>query len=303
MASNPQFDTLLAPAQAHRSGWLRVLFAAILFILLYIGLCIAGGAVIESGALAQYGIMPEILAGLGADRGSMSPPVIVLLLTTFLMAWVALIITVRLIHLRRFRTLFAAPGGFRWRHFLHGALMVMAFQAVTLAAYITILGVPERTGVAFEVWSLWLVPIIVLVFFQATAEELVFRGYLLQQFAVWSRNPIAWAVIPSLLFAIAHYDPSIPTRDLIMMIFHIFTVGLIAAMLVWKTGDLAAAMGIHVVNNWFAMTLIGAQGVNLGFELWLFPEDALSRMFLFDVAITVLAAWLIWKFYKPHRAG
>ncbi len=303
MPSNPAFDALIAQAAAHRSDWWRVLLAIVLFTALYLGISLGSVTIIRDGALLPLGIGPDQIAELGEPRGNLSPPALILLLMTFLSFWIALIVAVRVIHLRRFRTLFAASGCFRWRHFLHGAAIIMAFQAMTLVAYIIVIGAPERTDVALPLWLLWIVPVLVLIFFQATAEELIFRGYLLQQFAVWSRNPLIWGLVPSLIFAVLHYDPSIPPLDLAMMIFHIFTFGLIAALLVWKTGSLAAAMGVHVVNNWFAMTLIGAQGVNMGFELWLFPEGAIQRMFYFDMTTTVIATWLIWKFYRPYRTG
>lgn len=87
-----------------------------------------------------------------------------------------------------------------------------------------------------------LVLIIVLVPFQAVAEELVFRGLFMQVIGAWLKNPWFAILIPSVGFALAHiYD-----------IWGLAAVGLlggVAAWLTWRTGGLEAAMAIHIVNN------------------------------------------------------
>lgn len=77
---------------------------------------------------------------------------------------------------------------------------------------------------------------------QCYAEELVFRGYLMQTIGRWLKHP-AWAIIlPAPLFMIGHaYDLWGQASVLAM--------GLIAGFLCWYTGGLEAGIGMHIMNN------------------------------------------------------
>src|SRR5699024_10748913 len=49
---------------------------------------------------------------------------------------------------------------------------------------------------------------LIIVPFQAAAEELMFRGAMMQVLGAWIKNPIIPILLPSVLFALAHiYDP------------------------------------------------------------------------------------------------
>ena len=54
---------------------------------------------------------------------------------------------------------------------------------------------------AFSDWAKWLLPVLLFIFVQSAAEELVFRGYLLQ--LIWSKNAgYVYAVILPSLFLV-----------------------------------------------------------------------------------------------------
>lgn len=93
--------------------------------------------------------------------------------------------------------------------------------------------------------------IIILVPFQATAEEVVFRGLFMQVIGSWLKSPWLAILIPSVGFALAHiYD-----------IWGLMAVGLmggVAAWLTWRTGGLEAAIAIHIVNNLIAFGFMTA---------------------------------------------
>lgn len=89
--------------------------------------------------------------------------------------------------------------------------------------------------------------VVLIVPFQAYAEELVFRGYLLQTVGRWLKHP-AWAIVlPAPLFMLGHaYDLWAQLSILVM--------ALAAGFVTWRTGGLEAAIALHVVNNLVAMT-------------------------------------------------
>ena len=98
--------------------------------------------------------------------------------------------------------------------------------------------------------AFWLnmVMLLVLVPLQCYAEELIFRGYLMQTIGRWFKNP-AWAILlPAPLFMLAHdYDPWGQASIVVMAV--------LAGFLCWYTGGLEAAIGMHVMNNITTMAM------------------------------------------------
>lgn len=86
------------------------------------------------------------------------------------------------------------------------------------------------------------------VFVAPVCEEVLFRGFL---FAGFLRGmPLAWAVILSaFIFAAAHNDPaSFPV---------LFCIGLLLALLRWRTRSLWPGILLHLLNNaWSAVSII-----------------------------------------------
>jgi len=98
--------------------------------------------------------------------------------------------------------------------------------------------------------AFWLnmVLLLVLVPLQCYAEELVFRGYLMQTIGRWLKNP-AWAILlPAPFFMLAHgYDLWGQASIVVMAV--------LAGFLCWYTGGLEAAIGMHVMNNITTMAM------------------------------------------------
>ena len=95
---------------------------------------------------------------------------------------------------------------------------------------------------------------IVLTPLQATAEEYVFRGYLMQTIGGWLKHPL-WAILlPVPLFAIGHnYD--------IWGLLDVSVFAIAAGWLTWRTGGLEAAIVAHVINN-TVLFILGAVGLS-----------------------------------------
>ena len=94
---------------------------------------------------------------------------------------------------------------------------------------------------------------------QAAGEEYLFRGYLTQAFGslVWARRASqALAVLgPALIFALFHgFSQDAP------VFFDRFAFGVVAGILVIRTGGLEAAIAMHVLNNFLAFGLALAFG-------------------------------------------
>lgn len=106
--------------------------------------------------------------------------------------------------------------------------------------------IPE-IDLAPALWSLLIV--VLLVPFQAAAEELVFRGLFMQVIGSWLRSPWLAILLPTVAFALAHiYD--------VWGMLSVGVMGIVAAWLTWRTGGLEAAIAIHVVNNLIAFGIM-----------------------------------------------
>lgn len=92
------------------------------------------------------------------------------------------------------------------------------------------------------IFWLYIVLILLIVPFQCYAEELLFRGYLMQTVGRWLKNPVWAIIIPAPIFMVLHgYG--------LWGLLSVLTMALIAGFLCWYTGGLEAGIGLHIANN------------------------------------------------------
>ncbi len=94
---------------------------------------------------------------------------------------------------------------------------------------------------------------LILVPVQASAEEYLFRGYLMQTLGAWFRHPAIAIALPVPLFVIGHDYEAQGMIDIAVFAFA-------AGWLTWRTGGLEAAIALHIVNN-VAFSGLGAFGI------------------------------------------
>lgn len=139
------------------------------------------------------------------------------------------------------------------------ATLLLPATVVSLAATVVSVGAGIAFGEALVAPTitptivLSIALILLIVPFQAAAEEYVFRGVLMQAIGSWVRwLPLA-LVIPTLVFVAGHiYD--------VWGLLDVGVFGLAAAVLTWRTGGLEAAIVMHALNNIVAF-LVLASGI------------------------------------------
>lgn len=89
---------------------------------------------------------------------------------------------------------------------------------------------------------------------QAIAEEVVFRGVLLQAIGSWVKSPVLAVVVTSIVFGLLHIQYNF------WGILAVTIMGVTAAILTLRTGGLEAAMAVHVINN-LAVLLLTTSGL------------------------------------------
>lgn len=130
---------------------------------------------------------------------------------------------------------------------------------------------------------LMLVLVLLLIPFQAAAEEYVFRGYLMQLVGRWLRHPAFAILLPAPLFVIGHgYD-----------IWGGLSVGVfavVAAWLSWRTGGLEAAISMHIANNVLIFVLASFSLVD-GNATEGTPLDLIEGVVVMVVYALITARW------------
>lgn len=222
----------------------RLLFGAILAVsgfvlavpLLAQGLLALGwvtlGGNLSFGAYSDAASAYELPEGLAATHLALA--------SLLLVAWLAY----RYLHGREPRWLVSVQPGWRGRYLVVClGVAVVVLNAALWSSFV--LGMPDF-GPAQPGWLGFLVVLLITSPLQAIAEEVFFRGYLLQ--AIGSATGKAWMGIvgTALLFALFH-----GTQNPALFV-HRFAFGLLAGWLVLRTGGLEAGIAAHVVNNLFA---------------------------------------------------
>jgi hypothetical protein len=102
-----------------------------------------------------------------------------------------------------------------------------------------------------------MLPIAAVAFFvQVSTEEMVFRGYLVQFVAAFSRSPILILGIPAFIFALPHYGNVAGALGFIGLLPYV-VMGVMYGLLAWRSGSLWMSAGVHLGNNWFITMFVG----------------------------------------------
>ncbi|MEU1247369.1 CPBP family intramembrane glutamic endopeptidase [Micromonospora arida] len=187
-------------------------------------------------------------------------------------------------------TLSSVLGRLRWSWLGRCLLIATPLIIVMLVGADLLLGLtdessvlgPADTWVGGPEFAAGLLMVLLLVPFQAAAEEYAFRGWLLQAVGAYLRSPWPAIALQAVLFAGAHgWGTGWGFLDLAFM-------GALAGWLTVRTGGLEAAIALHVVNNVIGFALAAAFG---GLTVDETMADAPWQLVLVD--ILVLSAYAL----------
>lgn len=285
----PQFETLVAPARHHPQIW-RILLGLLIIVFATLGTF----AMILVGLFPVIGPM-EYFAWIRQLTAPDTPGHVLVLLLSFFGLALGAILAAGTCHLRGAGTLFG-PAGRTLRGFLIAAAALVPLYAAGFALGWVLLH-PDP-GLPLARWLSLLPFALPLVLLQTTAEEMVFRGYLMQQLAARFRARWIWMGVPALLFTALHFDPTAGLNTWLMLIV-IFAFALIAADLTVQTGSLGAAMGLHFINNVFAMLILSVDDTITGLALYITPFDTSDGALLpLGLAIDLVMLTIVWRMLR-----
>ena len=216
------------------------------------------------------------------------------LLWSFAALAIGPMIAVRLLHGRSIRTLFGR-GSTVLRDFVKAAATLMVIYILGIALSSLLPGAEGTLpGLDLRRWLSFLPLALIGIGIQTLAEELVFRGYLLQQLAARFRSPLIYLLLPSILFALLHYEPGVMGPNAIYVVAATGLFGLVAADLTARTGSIGAAWGLHFANNAAALLFVSSGGVLQGLALRISTVAPETEGFVSMIVIDVVMLAVVW---------
>lgn len=182
-------------------------------------------------------------------------------LLMFVIADIALWFVVRFVHKRTFLSVLTAYASINWKKI--GIAFILYFGLSALTEGIGYFQNPENYVYQLQ-WSSFipLVLITLLVMpFQTSFEELLFRGYLMQAFGILFKRSWPAVIITGLLFALMHsWNPEIDKFGFWVMFPFYFGFGLMLGFIVIKEKSLEIALAVHAANNMFSSIFLTFDG-------------------------------------------
>ncbi|MDA7846491.1 CPBP family intramembrane metalloprotease [Amylibacter sp.] len=290
---NKKFIQFIEPAQNEYRWWI-VSLTLVLWALFYM--------LLSSFFIL---IMSKFLNLDNLSKGLFTTPLeVYILLSTFLIWLAVFLFWVKLFHKRGLNSLIGGPKLTFLKNFFYAIILAGIFLVSTQSF------IPNNDEIIENLnFSRWLTVLplgIFLMFFQVTAEELLFRGYLQQQFAVWIKSRWFFMVMPSLIFGLMHYDGSMGVNVGLTLVAVTAILGLFLADLTYRTGNLGAAIGVHFANNFSAMFLVSYQEQISGLSRYIAPDFFNTPEMFYQAAqsmlITSTIIFLIYFIIMEWRA-
>ncbi len=281
-------DSLVAPARA-TARLPYLIGGTALATLLFLGLSYSYAQILQR-------VFPsDVWARISPSIENATSPVGVLInLFIFAMLIIALAVTLRVVHKRRFLSLVGALGP-ATRQFRRALVAMLVLYVV-----IMMLPLPEsmepEPNLAFGTWLKFLPLALVGLFIQVFAEEVVFRGYLQSQLAARFASPLIWIGLPSIGFALLHFDPASFGTNAWAVVLWAGAFGIAAGDLTARFGTLGPATALHFINNFGAILITAPQGQFDGLALYSYPfsvEDGAAFWAFMPIDMMILACgWL-----------
>lgn len=205
---------------------------------------------------------------------------------SFVVMLVGLFVAVRFVHQRPFRTLITPYKQINWRRVGHGfGVYLLLVAAASLVEYALN---PDIYTLTFNPARFlpFLLLIVLLTPLQTSAEELFFRGYLLQATGHLGRNFIVLSLVNGFLFMVPHLTNPEVRVDPLLLALYFLTIGAFLAYITLRDNGLELALGAHAANNMFT-------AVFANYTDSVLPTEAIFTVTELDAAFSLIALIVI----------
>jgi membrane protease YdiL (CAAX protease family) len=172
-------------------------------------------------------------------------------MSSFIPFILATLLVVRFIHNRPVQTLITGEPRVRWKRIFVGGGIWFAIAA--LIATVEALLYPGRYVLTFQPGELLVFVIfaLILIPIQTSAEEVFFRGYLLQWIGLRLKNKWVLSVLNGLLFFLPHTANPEMAVDSTLVGLGYFVFGFVFTLVTVQDNGMELALGVHAANNLF----------------------------------------------------
>lgn len=245
-----------------RYAWWRPLLAILVGTAYYLVLSIVLGIVLLVVGIAVGAIRIASLDQLADDVNALaqidaaSPFGLIFALSSVALMLPAVQLALLTVGLRPVGVRHSVAFRLRWRWLLLSLIPSTLVLVLSLGTGILLPGLiagewPLAPSTDLATFLVCAVVIVVLTPFQAAAEEYVFRGLLAQAVGAWIRYVPVAVVLPAVAFAAMHAYDAWGLVD-------VFLFGIAMGLVVWRTGGLEAAIGMHTLNNIAAFLMLSS---------------------------------------------
>ena len=182
---------------------------------------------------------------------------LVLLLIPFIISLITFVFLVKPLHNQPFKAVINGTDRIRWQRFFFSFFVWVMIMAINLVIDMAtdpdnfILNFSFKKFVPLVFISVLLMP------FQTSFEEVMFRGYLSQGVAAWTRNRIAVVFIPAILFGMVHiFNPEIKEYGFWLTMPQYVIFGVVFGLITVLDDGIETAMGAHAANNIFLSVFV-----------------------------------------------
>lgn len=282
--------------RGRNSFWFYLLMVVIVFI----AINTIGGIPVYIYLSNQIASDPGSIDNITVGNYNFGPYGLEINLFPFIVGLFTILVFMKPIHQRSYKTVINGGRKFRWGHFLKSYLIWLVISALYL--FVSLKLYPDNfrvnnlsvTLVRLIVVSLLVIP------FQAAFEEVLVRGYFMQGFSVLTRNRWAPLIITSIIFALMHgFNPEVEAYGFFTAMPQYLLFGLVFGIMTLLGDGVEASTGAHAANNAFLCVMVTNKDAALQTPA-VFEQTTVYPWteFGFMVVMSVLALCIMSKIFK-----
>lgn len=255
MSSSISSISFLENASEGKNNWWRYLLTVIL--------SLVGGSLVAGLVLGLLLIFLSVFASGGISNitnfieSTINSPftLVILVGISYSISFFLFYICLRFLQHKHLLKIINTVSGLRWKLLFKG-LILWALILFILSLPDLIFN-PGSYQITYNSGSFLILLIICLLVFpiQASFEEILFRGYLMQGFSLVSKKPWVPLLITSILFGCVHFFNGTNIYTDLSIVASTFIIGMMLGVIALGDNGIETAMGVHIANNLYVALL------------------------------------------------
>lgn len=257
------------------------------------------------GGLCFYGYLNYTgLIDLGKLCFDYVPPAAMLFFSflPFILSLAAFLIFAPKTHKRPLISFINSEKRVRWKYFLFSFFISLSILILIEIIFYFSGHESYQFSFNYKTFFFLLAIILLLLPIQVTFEEIIFRGYLMQWFSIYTKHTWIIILFVSLLFALLHSsNPEFDYYNNNLLYISFLSSGIFLCVVTILSNGLELAIGVHLANNFINLLIITPKHSLMGAPV-LASYDLGDTQFIIRTIIEVVVyIVLIFVFYKRFK--